>query len=1082
MGYGGSFGYPGIDGHIPHQYRHPGSTSAASSGLMSPYPVDYGSGAGSGAAARAFSPSHHYNMNQSPVMQSVPGSQMQQRQHGQSFPPVHHAQQQRSYPHSGHRMTPQYPHYSPQGGGSSGSSGMYSPPPQRYLDSAASAGFDPKVHGSQSVNASSNPAPSTGAANNAGPVENVLQSYPAASYSGYLPQPHSLHKQVALQHRNSQHSLGGGYDASVKMSHQGASPGAAYVKHHQASNPAVAPPSSQDMAKSPMHSNAQQAQMNQNFSPISNPSPAASAVHSPSCSSSPSPLMGASEALGNASNHGAPVPSARSSHGRLLQTAPQLSPTPNSNSSISSCGSSGSHKALSLSAVGGGGRHKTSQRSREEGSSVYSASSLDRMQDAGLNSLNALSSQVANLPNTVQHMLLTDTVFSHRKRDGGHCAGPPQPRSRNLSAASSGGTARDVRSGDAAEEDSASVAPGAPSGTKAEREEELPEGGRSRARRVSGASTGSEAAAYNPSQTQTRQACNVKTVSESQSTEAAEIKAKETNIPPSAPSPSSEGGPALHSGPPASSSSCIPPATTQNCVPETGLAYNDHRGGEIKTESEAAAEKTQKVSSQMQQDGGVGAKNGQEKENMLHSESKSHSNKEEERRALEEQQNVSSVGVIVSSHTDKSKHPQDNCVEEKMSLSYLKEASSHNGEKGVDLSLYSSHHQKANSGKSPNPPQPASHKYSYPESAFGSDLSMKNRARAGSASAMETNPRYWGYGPAHPKDGAGSGGEAPGKRGHGAGPKAQEENAQMQQFPSLLQEVLQGYNLDRRYGRAEQTFPARHQGPQPFLARHSLDGTEASSYSAGKAPNHKHGSDPNFVSDALSSVKSEVSTPKILHNAEKPDMGVSHSLLTQTADSQEPPAKHIDLSDFSAPQRKALSNVQELLLQEPEPITATSQTKPQKPAGSTLAPSERRSVICDVSPSRRGTPEREREGGKEKDKSQGGASVIQQPFSSQAAPSDLSKKDTGEKQAVKMETVPKESGNPHSGQPEAEYHSKAPPSSSGVGTDPYRRGAVDGTPIPPHPASMTALSSPTRHHSYLHGVDLSSGGGGPFPG
>lgn len=428
MGYGGSFGYPGIDGHIPHQYRHPGSTSAASSGLMSPYPVDYGSGAGSGAAARAFSPSHHYNMNQSPVMQSVPGSQMQQRQHGQSFPPVHHAQQQRSYPHSGHRMTPQYPHYSPQGGGSSGSSGMYSPPPQRYLDSAASAGFDPKVHGSQSVNASSNPAPSTGAANNAGPVENVLQSYPAASYSGYLPQPHSLHKQVALQHRNSQHSLGGGYDASVKMSHQGASPGAAYVKHHQASNPAVAPPSSQDMAKSPMHSNAQQAQMNQNFSPISNPSPAASAVHSPSCSSSPSPLMGASEALGNASNHGAPVPSARSSHGRLLQTAPQLSPTPNSNSSISSCGSSGSHKALSLSAVGGGGRHKTSQRSREEGSSVYSASSLDRMQDAGLNSLNALSSQVANLPNTVQHMLLTDTVFSHRKRDGGHCAGPPQPR------------------------------------------------------------------------------------------------------------------------------------------------------------------------------------------------------------------------------------------------------------------------------------------------------------------------------------------------------------------------------------------------------------------------------------------------------------------------------------------------------------------------------------------------------------------------------------------------------------------------------------------------------------------------------
>ena len=194
MGYGAGFGYPNIDGHIPHQYRHSGSGSAPSSGLMSPYPVDYGSSAGSAgsAGAGAFSPSHQYNLSQNPAMQSVPGSQMQHRQHGQTFPAVHHGQQHRSYPHSGHRMTPQYPHYSPQGGASTGSPGMYSPPPQRYLDGAASAGFDPKVNSSPSVNSSSNSVSSSVAANNVGPMENVQQSYHASNYPGYSPQTHSL--------------------------------------------------------------------------------------------------------------------------------------------------------------------------------------------------------------------------------------------------------------------------------------------------------------------------------------------------------------------------------------------------------------------------------------------------------------------------------------------------------------------------------------------------------------------------------------------------------------------------------------------------------------------------------------------------------------------------------------------------------------------------------------------------------------------------------------------------------------------------------------------------------------------------
>ncbi|CAB1432116.1 unnamed protein product [Pleuronectes platessa] len=652
IGYGAGFGYPNIEGHIPHQYRHAGSGSAPSSGLMSPYPVDYGSSAGSGggagAGAGAFSPTQQYNMSQNPAMQSVSVAQMQHRQHGQTFPAVHHGQQHRSYPLSGHRMTPQYAHYSPQSGASTGSSGMYSPPPQRYLDGAASTGFDPKVNSSPTVNPTSNSVSSSVAANNVGPMENVQQSYHASSYPGYSPQTHSLHKQSTLQHRNSQHNLGVGYDNSLKMQHQGLSPGSVYAK--QPSNPSIPQAASQEIAKSPMHPNAQQTQINQNFSPISNPSPAASAVHSPSCSSSPSPLMGVSEAHGN--------PSA----------------------------------------------------------------------------------------------------------------------------------------------------------------------------------------------------------------------------------------------------------------------------------------------------------------------------------------------------------------------------------------------------------------------------------------------------------------EALVKRGHGAGGKGHEDNSQMQQFPSLLQEVLQGYNLDRRYGRPEQAFPAHLQAQQHIQGRTPYEnmrmhggGTEA-----GKTthPSLRHGSEQDFTTDPQIAVKSEVSSANILQNADKLELGVSQSHLKQATESQQPPPKHINLADYSLPQRKVLSNVstpssavQELLLQEPEPLTGSiGQTESQKSSGSILAPSERRSVICDVSPNRRGTPERDRESDREREKSQIGASVIQQPFSSPASANDLSKRDTGEKQVVKMETISKDSGpdivnlqtdrHGRGGANEAdlEYHPKSVHSSVVMNADPYRRGNVDMSPLPSHPLGTNPLASPSRHQSYLHSVDLSAGSGSSFPG
>ncbi|XP_041673082.1 transcription factor 20 isoform X2 [Cheilinus undulatus] len=1135
MGYGAGFGYPNLDGHIPHQYRHAGSGSAPSSGMMS-YPADFAASAASSgsAGAGAFSPSHQYSLSQNPAMQTVPGSQMQHRQHGQTFPAVH--QQQRSYPHSGHRMTPQYPHYSPQGGASTGSSGMYSPPPQRYHDGTAGTGFDPKVNSSPSVNSSSNSVSSSVAANNVGQMENVQQGYHTSNYPGYPPQTHSLHKQAALQHRNSQHNLGVGYDNSLKMQHQGPSSGSAYAKHHQASSSSIPQAASQEISKSPMHPNAQQTQINQNFSPISNPSPAASAVHSPSCSSSPSPLMGVSEAHGNPSGHGPSHPSAsnpRSSHGqgRLLQTMPQLSPTPNSNSSISSCGSSGSHKAHSLSAVGGSGlpRSKMGQGtgmvSRDEGS-VYSASPLDKIQDSSLNSLNALSSQVANLPNTVQHMLLTDTVLSQKKgKDGGqmqqatHSMPLSQPRSRNASAASSTSTVKDGAAGigdsaslDAgADEDSSLMSVGASSGTKMEREEGFSEGEHVRVRQMSGASSSSETTGYQ----------NIKNIpSDSKEPKISEGKGSETYVPAS--SSPSETSPTF--APPVSSSpssSIAPPQP--NCLPESGLAYGDTRGGHgktaevkseiIKNESEGTAGKTEKGSSVLQQDGEVKAQNGQAKENRQHLASRLHNN--EEKLTSEEQQSVSGVGVIVSarsdgSHAEKNKRPQDNCIEEKQPHSYFREASSHNGDEGMDLSLYSSLHQKSNFGRTQNPPQSGPHKYGHPESTYGSDLSTRNRGRAG----MESNSRYLGYqqsqtgyAPVQQKD-AGSVAEALVKRGQGA--KSHDENSQMQQFPSLLQEVLQGYNLDRRYSRPEQAYPAHLQVQQQFQGRLPYSMTEAmrmqSEVSAqlgtsGKHPhpNQRHGSEPDFTTDPPPSVKSEASNNKIMLNAEKAEAGVSQSHPPQPTEPQPTPTKHINLADFSLPQRKALSTssaVQELLLQEPEPLSgSTGPTEAPKSSGSVLAPSERRSVICDVSPNRRSTPERDRESDREREKSHSGASVIQQPFPSPAAANDLSKKDIGEKQGVKMETASKEasadstnlqtdhhSSSSGANEADVEYHSKSAHSSGVINADPYRRGSADMTHLPSHPMSTNPLSSPSRHQSYLHGVDLSASSGSTFPG
>ncbi|XP_075409785.1 transcription factor 20 isoform X2 [Tenrec ecaudatus] len=126
-------------------------------------------------------------------------------------------------------------------------------------------------------------------------------------------------------------------------------------------------------------------QFHQNFSPISNPSPAASVVQSPSCSSTPSPLMQSGETL-QCGQGSVPI----GSRNRILQLMPQLSPTP------SMMPSPNSHAA----GFKGFGLEGVPEK---------------RLTDPGLSSLSALSTQVANLPNTVQHMLLSDALTPQKK-------------------------------------------------------------------------------------------------------------------------------------------------------------------------------------------------------------------------------------------------------------------------------------------------------------------------------------------------------------------------------------------------------------------------------------------------------------------------------------------------------------------------------------------------------------------------------------------------------------------------------------------------------------------------------------------
>ncbi|KAJ7992646.1 hypothetical protein DPEC_G00280830 [Dallia pectoralis] len=1220
MAYGSSFGYSNMDGHIPHQYRHAGTGSGSSSGIMSPYPLDYGSTAGSGGGssgsngtgAGAFSPSHQYNMGQNPVMQ--PASVSQHRQHGQNYPAhqgLHHGPQHRTYPLSGHRMPPQFSHYSPQASASTSSPGMYSPPPQRYHDGASSP----------NVNFNSNSISSSTATNNAGSLENVPQSYHSSSYPSYPPQSHSRHKQVTLQHRNSQHNLGIGYDNSLKMQHHVPAPGSVFPKPHLSSNPGIPDQASQEVAKSPMHSQPQQGQSNPNFSPISNPSPAASAVQSPSCCSSPSPLMGVSEGNGNPTSHGPlhpapPNPRSSHEHSRLLQTMPQLSPTPNSNSSISSSGSSGSNKAARLKPITGGGRSVsnrsrvgTGKASHEDGSStsIYPSTPHDKLiLDLGLNSLNALTSQVANLPNTVQHMLLTDTLMSHRRVKDGQSQMQPalsamtstQPRSRCVSAASSTSTVREgsgIGGGEGAgseagvEEDSFVVSGRVSTGAKEEQDEQFSKGEQSRMRQMSGASSGSEPIGYYPPPTQTQISmgsshiksqigqsdhsaqgkivfteCSTKT-SLSPST-VSDPKRTETRTPssssPSSVPQSAEPGTNIHSHKPVSStptglvrssdpqyrSNCVSEESATDVKTKNGLKKTRELKGEgIKGENEGGVETrgedTDEDASR------VHTQDGQDKENTMDP-SSSYQNKnggmkdrkrcktkdiDNSNEHFEEQQNAAGVAVIVSNRSDvnnpEKAMQRENCVEDKHPQSFLKETSSLNGEEGMDLSVYSSQQevpQKPNFGKSvpQNHPVSGSQKYGFQDSKHSVSMGLKNRGRPNPGSVMVSNLRYQPHptcGPENTKEVVGTVAERSLRRGEGSGARGQNDNSQLQQpFPSLLQEVLQGYHLDRRYGRSEQALTAHLQAQN--LTRHQYqnrhlygmaDGMrtqtrvgEVTSHPSQMScpekplqPNQHRDSGPDFGPEpSNSSVRSGVVSTKGSHcaPAEKNKAVTPQRHSTQMPQSAEslsgPPPKHINLADYSLPHRKPPSSqpsssaVQELLLQEAEPLAAGAVTIAQ--AESLMLPSskERRSVIWDVSPNRHSTPERDRESERERQKNQISASVIQQPTTNDPG----NGKEMRDKSEVGVEVTFKETAEVvhHGGltvkDAEVELHNKALHPSVVMNSDPYRRGKIDLTaPLPSRPLQQSShytLSPPSRRQSYPHGVDLSTGHAGGFHG
>ncbi|XP_051571663.1 transcription factor 20-like [Myxocyprinus asiaticus] len=1149
-GFGAGFRYTNIDGHAPHQYQQ-------SSGMISPYPMDYSSSSGSGvggsnssSGASSFSPSQQYSVAHNTSVQSA--VQMHQRQHSQKYPShqgVHQGQLHQAYPLSGNRIQTQFGHYAPTNATSS-STRMYNSPPQRYDVSSSST--DAKINNSPTQSNLN----SHSSSNN---FENMGQSYSSSTHPPYSPQSQSVNKHAPHSQRVSQHSTGAGYDPSLKVHHH------LHTKLPHSpipSSPALPPHTPQDIAKSPVHSQNQAAHTQQNFSPISNSSPAPSAVQSPSCSSSSSPLLENSEGNSTAthmqpsSHPSVPNNHNSQSHGRLLQAVPQLSPTPNSNSSISSCGSSVGAKTASLNHSTGIGHCVVSQSRiglgpREgpgEDGSLYPHDKL--LQDPGLNSLNALTSQVENLPNTVQHMLLTDNVLSQKKsRDGAHHIQMQQSVPGNQNKCGNMTTVNEVSS--EMEE------------TKGDPELEL-----KRIRQASGTSNESESRSYRSSHSQIQSELSqhgldikvnsgvISTASKQSTSESStpfpQTKTPETLTPSSSSSPSVH--PSAEPSPKQQLFSPPPPSPTHlahlNCIPKRELDNKDNNGmkvrkikmikdeesevesgdppclGENRSENIFAGTKEiqsalpTKTEAETDGDGG----NAQQLQNPSKNVN------------VLEQHNVGGVGVIVSArselHAESSKHTgaksprygvshypnKHSCSEDQHDVKTLRAARNHNGDGEISMETYGSQYISPKQEFGQNLPLShcnPSYTYSNPKLQYNACMTAKNKGKFGTGSGMGPD-RYQSYYQLQASYGsiarkdigifAVEGGRAIVSRG-------QDSNSQFQQsFPSLLQEVLQGHHFDRRYGRPDQTSSVqqpqdtsqhRYQtrlpysiienlstmGPQPVMGGLNV---QLNQMASGKPPNSNQNQGPDnemVLEPPHPAWDSEAQRPNLTHSISL-EKSKSSMALSQSTHMQQPsdltigaPPKHINLADYSLQHRKpsrygtSPSAVEQLLLQETEPLACgvgpLSQTQSQ-----TTSSSGRRSVICDVSPSRRTTPERERG-----HSGTSGPSVIQQPFSSSGSNEQeyckgeiKTKKEHNNEDSSKIDPAGKNADDYCSTLPRKEVNKSLHPHVD-VDSNFQRTSRAKGNNEPtsnlPYLSQMSSnpLSSPPSHQSYSQAVD-----------
>ncbi|XP_048870533.1 transcription factor 20-like [Brienomyrus brachyistius] len=1148
LGYGTGLGFSNMDGQVPHQYR-PVRTSGSASG-MSRYQMDYRAVAGSGGSSNnsngssgvgAFSPSHQYSLGQNPAVQTAAGSQIHLRHQAPNYPShqtLHHGQLQRAYALPGHRFPPpfSYPTNAP-----TGPVGVYNSLPQRYQSGRSGGSFESKSNSSSSATSSHN----LGLANqnNAGQFDSVGQSYPVSDYSYNSQSSHSHPAHPVHPHRHPQQSLGPGYDTPKthppNLLNQ---PGLPYPKHPSSSksssssmNLSVPQFPSHDLSKSPMHSQTQQPQIHQNFSPISNPSPVASVVQSPSCSSSPSPLMGILEGAGSSvvppthpQSH-PPIQKSRNSHNRLLQMMPQLSPTPSSNSNSSSCGSSGNVSTAGLNANTGSSHSQTRVGVGTKGgvsderssSSFYSSSSHDKLTlDPGTNSLNALSSQVANLPDTVQHVMLSDSVLSDkRNKDTGHQVQKPmhatpadQQRNSDVSAPcgapirtepskrpNSGGASSEC----GIDEDSQPLENPRDDGGDGEELSETPT--EKMATLSETKSTGSCPPLQNP-----MNRAEVKSQNEGGS----QVSPLPDSSAPSSSSFSSHLSPSVeHSAflspthpPSASLSASSTPSPTITSSAKSGACCvrpkvmdceqlsNKNEQGVNKGSTMAERKQNSDICQGRE-------KYGKEKGKTKQNEEESHTEectkeKEGEIEKLKdfehsnepgikqnsETHTAGGVGVIVSTRSEiTQQEEQSNAVMSEPIYkpdcpnnpggysSYAKQqtpsqfsfidSSNHNGESRCNLSTNPSPHGAKVSPKSSVEHWLASHAHSDTQKALLSyskspqNSGMKNSGRPVlSEVAMGPNFQFQEY--CQPQRQY-----SPEVRktldidGHGrkdlgsVTERGRDGNAQLQHpFPSLLQEVLQGYHTDKNYARSEriaQQFQApvshnyshyRHSqttmehtrphvmtSPARMAMNHHIQ-TQTSAYEKLYPLKERHESEVCIGQDPLVSSWGSVGAGtkraqwNTLDKCKVEPPSHSTSTMPLSADlSILPHSRHINLADYSLPSRKLSSNhsspssaVQQLLLQETDQIGHSGITAAQ-PQNTSL--SERRSVICDIAPSCLATPDRELDGVKgersncESQSECKGTSVIQQSVTFSAT---VDKGSTSNEQGVKREMEPEE--------------------------------------------------------------------------